>query len=84
MFVTGSFPEYVFIRVCEIFGTNILVDGEEYALDILATAGQEDYDRSRPFSYPGSHVVLACFRIDEPDSLDNVIEKVCTQDSPMC
>ena len=38
--------------------------------------GQEDYDRLRPLSYPDSHVILICFAIDSPDSLDNVQEKV--------
>lgn len=39
------------------------------------TAGQEDYDRLRPLSYPDSNVILICFAIDSPDSLDNVQEK---------
>ena len=38
--------------------------------------GQEDYDRLRPLSYPDSHVILICFAVDSPDSLDNVQEKV--------
>ncbi|CDS02960.1 hypothetical protein LRAMOSA00362 [Lichtheimia ramosa] len=37
--------------------------------------GQEDYDRLRPLSYPDSHVILICFAVDSPDSLDNVQEK---------
>lgn len=40
------------------------------------TAGQEDYDRLRPLSYPDSHVILICFAVDSPDSLENVQEKV--------
>ncbi|KAJ3540317.1 hypothetical protein NMY22_g4351 [Coprinellus aureogranulatus] len=35
-----------------------------------------DYDRLRPLSYPDSHVILICFAVDSPDSLDNVQEKV--------
>lgn len=42
----------------------------------LCLIGQEDYDRLRPLSYPDSHVILICFSIDSPDSLDNVQEKV--------
>lgn len=38
--------------------------------------GQEDYDRLRPLSYPDSHVILICFAVDSPDSLENVQEKV--------
>jgi GTPase SAR1 family protein len=43
----------------------------------LCMLGQEDYDRLRPLSYPDSHVILICFAVDSPDSLDNVQEKVC-------
>ena len=32
--------------------------------------------RLRPLSYPDSHVILICYAIDSPDSLDNVQEKV--------
>ncbi|KAM0755911.1 ras-domain-containing protein [Meredithblackwellia eburnea MCA 4105] len=39
------------------------------------TAGQEEYDRLRPLSYPESDVLLVCFAIDYPPSLDNVLDK---------
>ena len=42
----------------------------------ICRLGQEDYDRLRPLSYPDSHVILICFAVDSPDSLDNVQEKV--------
>ncbi|KAI5285861.1 GTP-binding protein Rho1, partial [Ascosphaera acerosa] len=51
------------------------VDGKHVELALWDTAGQEDYDRLRPLSYPDSHVILVCFAVDSPDSLDNVQEK---------
>jgi GTPase SAR1 family protein len=45
-------------------------------LSLWDTAGQEDYDRLRPLSYPDSHVILLGFSIDSPESLDRVLEKV--------
>lgn len=45
-------------------------------LALWDTAGQEDYDRLRPLSYPETHVVLICFSIDLPESLDNARTKV--------
>ena len=38
------------------------------------TAGQEDYEKLRPMSYPESNVVLICYSIDNPDSLENASE----------
>lgn len=38
-------------------------------------AGQEDYDRLRPLSYPDTDVILMCFSVDSPDSLENIPEK---------
>ena len=37
--------------------------------------GQEDYDRLRPLSYPDTDVILMCFAVDLPDSLDNIHSK---------
>ncbi|KAG0261761.1 Rho GTPase [Actinomortierella ambigua] len=44
-------------------------------LSLWDTAGQEDYDRLRPLSYPESDVVLMCFAVNNPPSLDNITEK---------
>lgn len=41
----------------------------------LPHTGQEDYDRLRPLSYPDTDVILMCFSIDSPDSLENIPEK---------
>lgn len=42
-------------------------------LALWDTAGQEDYDRLRPLSYPDTDVILMCFSIDSPDSLGEII-----------
>lgn len=60
----------------ENYVADVEVDGKRVELALWDTAGQEDYDRLRPLSYPDSHVILICFAIDSPDSLDNVQEKV--------
>lgn len=64
--------------VFENYVADVEVDGKHVELALWDTAGQEDYDRLRPLSYPDSHVILICFAIDSPDSLDNVQEKVYT------
>jgi small GTP-binding protein len=44
-------------------------------LDFYDTAGQADYDRLRPLTYPGTDVVIICFSITEPASFTNVSER---------
>ncbi|CDH60361.1 rho gtpase rho1 [Lichtheimia corymbifera JMRC:FSU:9682] len=61
--------------VFENYVADVEVDGKNVELALWDTAGQEDYDRLRPLSYPDSHVILICFAVDSPDSLDNVQEK---------
>uniref|UniRef100_A0A8C6N4M0 Transforming protein RhoA n=1 Tax=Mus spicilegus TaxID=10103 RepID=A0A8C6N4M0_MUSSI len=54
---------------------DIEVDGKQVELALWDTAGQEDYDCLRPLSYPDTDVILMCFSIDSPDSLENIPEK---------
>jgi Ras family protein A len=63
--------------VFENYHANLEIDGVALELALWDTAGQEDYDRLRPLSYPETDVILICFSIDNPDSLNNVREKVC-------
>lgn len=52
-----------------------MVDGKTINLGLWDTAGQEDYDRLRPLSYPGTNIFLICFSVVNPISLENVKEK---------
>lgn len=69
-------PQVYVPTVFENYVADVEVDGKRVELALWDTAGQEDYDRLRPLSYPDSHVILICFAVDSPDSLDNVQEKV--------
>uniref|UniRef100_A0A146UBZ2 Cell division control protein 42 n=1 Tax=Fundulus heteroclitus TaxID=8078 RepID=A0A146UBZ2_FUNHE len=52
-----------------------MIGGEPYTLGLFDTAGQEDYDRLRPLSYPQTDVFLVCFSVVSPASFENVREK---------
>jgi small GTP-binding protein len=56
--------------------TQVQFEGKTVELALWDTAGQEEYDRLRPLSYPESDVILIVFSIDFPTSLANVQDKV--------
>lgn len=51
-------------------------DGSSVLLHLWDTAGQEDYDRLRPLSYPGADIVLLCFSTVNKSTLESIKEKV--------
>jgi len=75
VFSKDQFPEVYVPTVFENYVADIEVDGKQVELALWDTAGQEDYDRLRPLSYPDTDVILMCFSIDSPDSLENILEK---------
>jgi len=54
--------------------------GKGVELALWDTAGQEEYDRLRPLSYPETDLLFVCFAIDCPNSLENVMDKVCVME----
>jgi len=59
-----------------------MIGGEPYTLGLFDTAGQEDYDRLRPLSYPQTDIFLVCFSVVSPSSFENVKEKVAVSHLP--
>ncbi|KAI8639411.1 Rho1 GTPase [Parasitella parasitica] len=79
VYTKQGFPKHYVPTVFQSFVGEVDLDGEVLELALWDTAGQEDYDRLRPLSYPNTHVILLCFAVDSPDSLDNVQEKWITE-----
>ncbi|XP_032255038.1 rho-related GTP-binding protein RhoD-like [Phoca vitulina] len=75
VFSKDQFPEVYVPTVFENYVADIEVDGKQVELALWDTAGQEDYDRLRPLSYPDTDDILMCFSTDSPDSLENIPEK---------
>eukprot|EP00064_Thunnus_orientalis_P016872 superscaffoldBa00003439_g16944 len=62
-------------EVFDNYAVTVMIGGEPYTLGLFDTAGQEDYDRLRPLSYPQTDVFLVCFSVVSPSSFENVKEK---------
>ena len=84
VFSKDEFPEVYVPTVFETDVADIEVDGKLVELALWDTAGQEDYDRLRPLSYPDTDVILMCFSIDSPDSLQNISERWAPEVKHFC
>lgn len=61
--------------VFDNYAVTVMIGDDPYTLGLFDTAGQEDYDRLRPLSYPQTDVFLVCFSVTSPASFENVKEK---------
>mmetsp|Transcript_3358 Transcript_3358/g.7022 ORF Transcript_3358/g.7022 Transcript_3358/m.7022 type:complete len:252 (-) Transcript_3358:34-789(-) len=73
-YTTNEFPEETW-GFFDIHTQPELVDGNPAYISLYDTAGNQDYDRLRPLSYPQTDVFLVCFSIASPDSLANIEQK---------
>ncbi|XP_041371650.1 rho-related protein racA-like [Gigantopelta aegis] len=74
-YTSGSFPGDYVPTVFDNYSSTIMMDGNVYSVGFFDTAGQEDYDRLRPLSYPQTDVFLVCFAVNSRTSFENVCSK---------
>lgn len=74
-YANNTFPEEYIPTVFDNYTTNVMVQDKTVTLGLWDTAGQEDYDRLRPLSYPGTNVFLVCFSLVSRASYENVKHK---------
>jgi len=74
-FATGEFPTDYLPTVFENYTAQMKREKDVILLHLWDTAGQEDYDRLRPLSYPGADVLILCFSTISQASFDAIREK---------
>jgi small GTP-binding protein len=72
VFAHNNFPADYVPTIFDNFACNVIVDEQPVGLSLWDTAGQEDYARMRPLSYPHTDVFLVCFAVGSRASFDNV------------
>jgi len=74
-YTTNKFPSEYVPTVFDNYAVTVMIGDDPYTLGLFDTAGQEDYDRLRPLSYPQTDVFLVCFSVTSQASFENVKEK---------
>jgi len=74
-FATDKFPTDYVPTVFENYTAQMNLNGETILLHLWDTAGQEDYDRLRPLSYPGTDLLLMCYSTANKPSLESIKRK---------
>ncbi|XP_046668443.1 ras-like GTP-binding protein RhoL [Homalodisca vitripennis] len=74
-YTSQQFPTEYVPTVFDNYADNITVDGQEYNMTLWDTAGQEDYERLRPLSYPNTDCFLLCYSVGSRSSFENILSK---------
>jgi len=74
-YANNQFPEDYVPTVFDNYNATVAFKDQHVTLGLWDTAGQEDYDRLRPLSYPETQVFLICFSLINPVSFENVKNK---------
>ena len=69
---SNEFPREYVPSYSGYFSAYAIVDERQIFFELYDTAAQEEYDRLRPLSYPGTDVFFVCFSLVSPNSFENV------------
>eukprot|EP00760_Papus_ankaliazontas_P004915 PhM_4_TR12269/c0_g1_i2/m.52997/K04392/RAC1; Ras-related C3 botulinum toxin substrate 1 len=67
-----GFPTKYTPTIFDNYCARVDVDGTPMQLVLWDTAGQEEFDKLRPLSYPNTHVFILCFAVDSQTTFDNI------------
>ena len=85
VFAKDKFPEEYVPKRFEPYVADIEVDGTQIELALWDMhTGSKNYNKLRPLSYPDTDVILMCFSIGSPDSLDNLLKQWLPEVNHFC
>eukprot|EP00771_Trimastix_marina_P001498 gnl/Trimastix_PCT/258.p1 GENE.gnl/Trimastix_PCT/258~~gnl/Trimastix_PCT/258.p1 ORF type:complete len:206 (-),score=22.92 gnl/Trimastix_PCT/258:59-631(-) len=80
VYAKKEFPEEYVPTVFENYTAHVPIDNSVVInLGLWDTAGQEEYDKLRPLSYPGTDIFLVCFSVNSRQSFRNVESRWVTE-----
>ncbi|KAK3750819.1 hypothetical protein QZH41_008188 [Actinostola sp. cb2023] len=86
VFVKDVFPEEYEATVFNSLSSEVEIEGEAIELSFWDTSGksQAEFDHVRPLSYKDTDVVVICFDISRPETLENVNSKWAKEVKELC
>ena len=75
VFKNKTFPQAYVPTVFDNYTATVNLSGQEIRLSLFDTAGQDDYDRLRPLSYPNTDVFIILCSAESEITFDNVEHK---------
>ncbi|XP_075243613.1 rho-related protein rac1B-like isoform X2 [Convolutriloba macropyga] len=74
-YAENKFPGEYVPTIFDTYHAQVNVHGSPVSLSLWDTAGQDDYDRLRPLSYPNTDIFLICFSLIRKATIENVFGK---------
>ncbi|KAL3873228.1 hypothetical protein ACJMK2_036368 [Sinanodonta woodiana] len=78
-FMKEKVPEKYVATVFDNFASSQSITGDMYTVNMFDTAGQQDYEGLRVFTYKESEVIVVCYSVVERDSFCSVQDHWMTE-----
>ncbi|XP_062324124.1 rho-related GTP-binding protein RhoV [Osmerus eperlanus] len=88
-YTTNGYPTEYKQTGFDVFSGQVQIEGAPVKVQLLDTAGQEEFDSFRSLSYSQTDVFILCFSVVNPTSFHNVTKKwipeirACNRSSPI-